>query len=41
MDPGSEMLLEKFSIGAGRPCKRPADKAGHDSAENRNVILRF
>ena len=35
------MLFEKFTISAGRTCKSPADKTGHDFAENRGVILRL
>src|SRR5258705_3360802 len=40
-DPGSEMLFKELTISAGRRGDVAADKARHDFAENRGVILRF
>src|SRR5690349_4147969 len=40
-DPGREMLVEQFAIGAGRRRKLSADDAGHDLAQDRRMVLRL
>ena len=40
-DPGSEMVFEELTIGAGRTRNITADEARHDLTEDRDVILRL